>query len=268
MIKTGTEKKLVKSELREIFHSRHLIMTFAIMDLKLRYRNSLLGVGWSFLEPLLILSILNIVFSTILKNNIENFPIFLILGLTMFNMFTRGSSMSIESILGRSPIIKSAYLKREIFPIASNITAFLMMCIEFSIVIAFIVFFHLIPAYTVIIIPYFLVILFVLTLGISLPLSILNVRFRDVRIIWAVITQSLFFLTPIFYKIDFLPTSISELVRMNPLALLIEMSHNALLYDKFPTTYELAYTTGVSILVLIVGWAIFRRLNHTIDEVI
>lgn len=258
----------MRTELREIFHFRHLITTFAIMDLKLRYRHSLLGVGWSFLEPLLILTILNIVFGTILKNNIENFPIFLILSLTLFNMFTRGTSMSVESILGRSPIIKSAYLKREIFPLASNITAFLMMCIEFSIVIAFIIFFQFVPTYTVLIIPYFLMILFIFTLGLSLPLSILNVRFRDVRIIWTVITQALFFLSPIFYKIDFLPSPVSELVRLNPMALLIEMSHNALLYDKFPTAYELVYTTTTSILVLIVGWIVFRKLNHTIDEVI
>ena len=230
----------MKTELREIFHFRHLITTFAIMDLKLRYRNSLLGVGWSFLEPLLILTILNVVFGTILKNNIENFPIFLILGLTMFNMFTRGTTMSIESILGRSPIIKSAYLKREIFPLSSNITAFLMMCIEFSIVIAFLIFFRFVPTYTVLIIPYFLIILFIFTLGMSLPLSILNVRFRDVRIIWTVITQALFFLTPIFYKIDFLPKQIAELVRLNPMALLIEMSHNALLYGKLPTAHELS----------------------------
>ena len=258
----------MQRDLKEILHFRHLITTFATMDLKLRYRHSLLGVGWSFLEPLLILTILNVVFSTILKNNIENFPIFLILSLTLFNMFTRGTTMSIESILGRSPIIKSTYLRREIFPISSNITAFLMMCIEFSIVIAFIIFFHFVPTYTVLIIPYFLIILFIFTLGISLPLSILNVRFRDVRIIWTVITQALFFLTPIFYKIDFLPSPISELVRLNPVALLIEMSHNALLYNKFPTYNELIYTTMTSILVLIVGWAIFRKLNHTIDEVI
>ena len=254
--------------MREIYHFRHLITTFAIMDLRLRYRHSLLGVGWSFLEPLLILTILNVVFSTILKNNIEHFPIFLILSLTMFNMFTLGTSMYVESILGRSPIIKSTYLRREIFPISANITALLMMCIEFSIVIAFIIYFRFVPTYTAVMIPYFLAILFIFTLGVSLPLSILNVRFRDVRIIWTVVVQALFFLTPIFYKIDFLPGTVSWLIRLNPLALLREMSHVALLYNKLPSYHDLAYTTITSVVVLIAGWAIFRRMNHTIDEVI
>ena len=120
------------SIVKEIFNKRDLIKEFAVLDLKIRYRNSILGVGWTFLEPLLILTILNIVFSSILKNGIENYPIFLILGLTMFNMFTRGTSMSADSIIARANIIKSVNIRREIFPIASNVTALMMTLVEFS----------------------------------------------------------------------------------------------------------------------------------------
>ena len=94
------------SEIREIAKFRTLITTFAIIDLKLRYRNSILVVVWSFLEPLLILTILNLVFSTILANNIEHFTIYLILSLTMYNMFVRSTSMSMESMLSKAEIIK------------------------------------------------------------------------------------------------------------------------------------------------------------------
>ena len=131
----------MKEEIIEIIGFKSLIFTFAIMDLKLRYRNSILGIAWSFLEPLFILSILNLVFSTILLNNIDYFPIFLILSLVMYNMFTRSTSMSTESMLSKATIIKSVYLKREIFAISSTITAFFMMLIEFSIVIVFIIIF-------------------------------------------------------------------------------------------------------------------------------
>ena len=111
------------TEIREITKFRTLITTFAIMDLKLRYRNSILGVVWSFLEPLLILTILNLVFSTILSNNIEHFPIYLILSLTMYNMFVRSTSMSMESMLSKAEIIKSVYVKREVFALSSNLTS-------------------------------------------------------------------------------------------------------------------------------------------------
>jgi len=105
-------------------------------------------------------------------------------------------------------------------------------------------------------------------LGISLPLSALNVRFRDVRVIWTVLLQALFFLTPIFYKIDFLPSPISDFVRLNPLALLMEMAHDALLFDTWPSSSDLMYVILTSFLALVVGWLIFRKLDKRTDEII
>ncbi len=258
----------MKEEILDILGFKSLIFTFAVMDLKLRYRNSILGIAWSFLEPLLILSILNLVFSTILVNSIEYFPIFLILSLVMYNMFTRSTSMSAESMLSKATIIKSVYLKREIFAISSTITAFFMMLIESVIVIVFIIIFQFTPTITSIVIPLLSVLLFIFSLGISLPLSALNVRFRDTRIIWTVLLQGLFFLTPIFYEIDFLPESISQIVRLNPLAVIMELGHNALLYDTWPSVSDLSYVTVTSFVSLFVGWAIFRKMNRKIDELI
>ena len=268
MINQSIKRNLMKEEIIEILSFKSLIFTFAIMDLKLRYRNSILGIAWSFLEPLFILSILNLVFSTILRNNIDYFPIFLILSLVMYNMFTRSTSMSTESMLSKATIIKSVYLKREIFAISSTITAFFMMLIEFSIVIVFIIIFQFSPTITSLVIPLLVVLLFIFSLGIALPLSALNVRFRDTRIIWTVILQALFFLTPIFYVIDFLPESIAQLVRLNPLALIMEMGHNALLYNTWPSISDLSYVTVTSLGSMVVGWIIFRKMNKKIDELI
>lgn len=256
------------SEIREIAKFRTLITTFAIMDLKLRYRNSILGVVWSFLEPLLILTILNLVFSTILANNIEHFPIYLILSLTMYNMFVRSTSMSMESMLSKAEIIKSVYVKREVFALSSNLTSIFMMIIEFSIVVIFVIAFQFTPSITSLMLPVIIVLLACFCLGISMPLSALNVRFRDMRVIWTIITQALFFLTPIFYKIDFLPEPIANIVRLNPLALLIEMAHNSLLYDTLPSVQDLTYVTVSSISILFAGWIIFRKLNNRVDEII
>lgn len=256
----------MSNSIGDILRFRSLIITFAIMDLKMRYRNSILGVGWSFLEPLLILSILNIVFSTILKNNIENFPIFLILNLTIYNMFTRGTSISAESILSRAGIIKSVYVSREVFPIASNLTAFFMMLIEFSIVTVFIIIFQFKPTITILFLPVPIILLLIFTLGISLALSSLNVRFRDVRIIWTVILQALFFLTPIFYKINFLPHPLSDVVRLNPLVVIMEMIQNIVLYNSLPSLVSFTYISVTAPLTLLIGWIIFKKLDHTIDE--
>jgi lipopolysaccharide transport system permease protein len=256
------------NEVKEIFNCRSLIFMFSIMDLKLRYRQSILGIGWSFLEPLLLLSILNLVFSTILKSPVENFPIFLILNLTLYNFFSRGTSISTESILGRAGIIKSVYIKKEVFPISANITAFLMMFIEFTIVVIFFIVFQVVPPITILYLPLIVVLLAVFTLGISLPLSILNVRFRDVRVIWTVILQAMFFLTPIFYKIDFLPHPISDVARLNPVALLIEIGHNLALFGMMPNFVDLVYVIIVSFATLLIGWIIFRKLDRVTDDLL
>tara|TARA_B110000467_G_scaffold13428_1_gene11403 strand:- start:457 stop:1248 length:792 start_codon:yes stop_codon:yes gene_type:complete len=260
--------KMMLKEIQEILKFKTLITTFAIIDLKIRYRNSILGIAWSFLEPLLILTILNLVFSTILLNNIEHFPIYLILSLTMYNMFTRSTSMSMESMLSKAEIIKSVYVKREVFSISSNLTAILMMMIEFSIVIIFIMVFQFTPTITILMLPIFFILLACFSLGISLPLSALNIRFRDIRVIWTIITQALFFLTPIFYKIDFLPEPVASVVRLNPLALLIEMAHDSLLYDTLPSLQDMTYVTVSSLTMLFLGWMIFRKLNNRVDEII
>ncbi len=255
-------------ETREIFRYRTLIIMFATMDLKLRYRQSILGIGWSFLEPLLILSILNLVFSTILKSQIENFPIFLILNLTLYNFFSRSTSISTESILGRTGIIKSVYIRKEVLPVAANITAFFMMLIEFVIVGIFFVAFQFVPPITILYLPLIILLLAVFAFGISLPLSILNVRFRDVRVIWTVILQAMFFLTPIFYKMDFLPHPISEIARLNPVALLIEMSHNLAIFGIEPKLEELSYVVIVSFATLFLVFIIYRRLDRATEDLL
>jgi lipopolysaccharide transport system permease protein len=250
----------------DLWNKRSLIMTLAIIDLKSRYRHSVLGIAWSFLEPLFILTILNLVFSNLLKADIENFPIFLILNLVLFNMFTRGTSMSSESILGRAGIIQSVSLQREIFPLASTITASIMMLIEFSIVVIFVAVFQFVPTSTVFLLLAIIPLLFILTFGISLALSTLNVHYRDTRIIWTVIIQGLFFFSPIVYKMEFLPDAIADIAKIFPLAHLIEMSHNALLYNMLPSDDDLMYVVGTCFLTLFVGWIIFRKLNPSITE--
>lgn len=253
-------------QLNIIFKQKSLIWEFAKIDLKSRYRNSTLGVLWSFLEPLFILTILNFVFSNLLITKVENFPIFLILNLVLFNYFVRATTASSESLLSRANIIKMLFINREIFPVAANLTALSMMAIEFSIVIVFVVIYQFIPSATILIIPLLIVLLICLTNGLSMILSVINVRYRDTRVIWGVITTGLFFLTPIFYRIDFLPTPIADIVRLNPLALILEMTHNAFLFDTLPNWNDLVYVMVSSIAVLVIGWLIFKKLNPGIVE--
>ena len=189
----------------DVWKKRSLIYNFAISDLKIRYRNSVLGFFWTFLEPLLMLSVLYLVFTNIFKSQIEHFPLYLLLGIIIWNVFSRGTTIAINSILARGSILTQIYFPREIPSLSATVTAFFMLCFELIVFVIFMVVFQLIPSPTIVLLPFVLLLEFILVFGLSLPLSVLNVRFRDTQFIWAVILQVGFFSTPILYRSDILP---------------------------------------------------------------
>lgn len=249
----------------ELWLRRSLIWDFAITDLKLRYRNSILGFFWTFLEPLLILTVLYFVFTNIFKNQIEHYQLYLFLGIIMWNMFSRGTTMSLNSLVGRSGIISQIYFPREIVAISSTITASIMFVFELIVFGIFMGALQFIPPFSIIFLPIVFIILFVITLGISLPLSVMNVYYRDVQFIWGVILQAGFFLTPIFYKLDMLPSTIKKILIINPIANLIDVAHNITLYGIEPGI-DIVYTFGIICMIFVTGYIIFRKLERRVVE--
>jgi len=114
----------------DLWIRRHLVWHMAVIDLKTRYKNSVLGFAWSLIEPLLILTILYLVFTNIFKTDIENYAIFLLIGIITWNMFYRATSMNTTSIINKANVITKFYFPREIFILSTTITAFFMMLFE------------------------------------------------------------------------------------------------------------------------------------------
>jgi len=251
---------------QEIWKKKSLIYNFAISDLKIRYRNSVLGFFWTFLEPLLMLSVLYVVFTNLFKSQIEHFPLYLLLGIILWNMFARGTHLGLNSILSRGKILTQIYMPLEILSISSTITSFLMMCFEFIVFGIFMAVFQFTPPSTIIFFPFVLFLVFVLSLGISLPLSVLNVRYRDVQFIWTVVLQVGFFLTPIFYKLDILPESIQKILYFSPMVQVITMAHDTVLFNKIPDIESIQTVTAITLLILVVGYVIFKKMQARIIE--
>lgn len=250
----------------EVWSRRSLIITLAFTDLKLRYRNSVLGFSWSFLEPLLMLTVLYLVFTNIFKGTIEHYPLFLLLGLITWNMFSRGTHMGMDSILNKAGLVSKTYLPREVVVVSGVLTSFFMMLLEMIVFFIFMVGFQVIPADTVIILPLMLPLLFILTLGVSLALSSLYVYFRDIRSIWTVVLQTGFFLSTVMYKIDIFPKSIRPIISLNPLIPFIDTLRDATIYAKWPDANNMAYLVVVVFAVFAIGYAIFKRLDRRIIE--
>lgn len=250
----------------EIWNRRSLILTLAISDLKLRYRNSIFGFFWSFLEPLLMLTVLYLVFTEIFHSTIQYYPLYLLMGLIMWNMFARGTSIGMESILNKSGLITQTYLPREVVVFSGVLTSFFMMLFELIVFFIFMGVFGLMPPVTIIMLPLMVVILFVLTLGFSFVLSSLLVYYRDLRSIWNVILQAAFFAATIIYQITIFPEKIRHIISLNPIVPLLDISRNVTIYNKWPDGSDLAYLISVTFIMLCVGYVIFKILDRRIVE--
>lgn len=250
----------------QVWAKRSLIWDFAVTDLKIRYRNSVLGFVWTFLEPLLLLSVLYVVFTNIFKSQIELFPLYLLLGLIMWNMLVRGTQLGLGSIQSRKGILSQIYIPHEIPALSSSLTSLIMLSFEMIVFGIFMAVFQFVPPSTFVIFPLILALEFILVIGLSLPLSLLNVKFRDTQFIWGVILQAGFFLTPIFYSIDILPENIRSIIIFSPIVQILNMAHDAVLYGVLPSNESITIAIGMTLLVFAVGYGIFKKMSARIIE--
>ena len=250
----------------DIIKRRSMIWDFAVSDLKLRYRSSVLGFFWTFLEPLLMLLVLYIVFTNVFKSTIELFPLYLLLGLIIWNMTVRGTQIALSSIVSRKGVLSQIFVPLEIPVISSTITALIMLTFEMIVFTIFLVAFQFIPPVTIVILPLIIGIQFVLVLGISFPLAVINAKVRDMQFAWNVLLHAGFFLHPIFYKIDILPEQIRGIIELSPMVQVLNFARDASLYNEMPSTNEIAVTLGITFLIFIIGYGIFIKFSKRIME--
>jgi lipopolysaccharide transport system permease protein len=250
----------------EMWKTKGILFNFAISDLKIKYRNSILGIFWSVIEPLLLLGVLFLVFSTMFKFDIENFPIYLLLGIITWNFFKNGTSIALGSISGRSAFITNIYFPRSIPGLSAGITASIMLIAELGILGIFMIVLNFSPPLTILyLIPVLLLELF-LIMGISLGLSVLNVKFKDTEFIWGVILQAGFFLTPIFYQFDMLPESVQNILQFSPMVQIVTMTHHVALYGELPPLNSILYAILSISIIVVIGYGIFRKFQRKMVE--
>jgi ABC-type polysaccharide/polyol phosphate export permease len=250
----------------EMWKTKGILFSFAFSDLKVRYKNSILGIVWSIIEPLLLLGVLFFVFSTMFKFEIENFPIYLLLGIITWNFFKNGTQLALNSLTNRSSLMTQIYFPRSIPAFSAGVTSSILLFTELIVLGFFMIIFGFFPPSTIILlIPIFLL-EFILILGISLPLSVLNVKFKDTEFIWGVVLQAGFFLTPIFYQFDMLPDNVQNILQFSPMVQIVTMAHHVTLYGEFPPINSMLYALFSIFSLTLIGYFIFRKLQLRIVE--
>lgn len=253
--------------IREVFQYNDMIRSLVLRELRGKYKGSILGFLWTFINPLCQIVVYIMVFSHIFRSGIEQYPVYLITGMFPWIFFSGAIQQSTYCIRSQSEMVKKIYFPREVLPIVCVTFNFINMLFCFVIVFLTIGGFRWgINWRALLFLPLVMLIEYVFTLGVSLILSAITVYFRDVEHIVSVILMALIYLTPVMYRTDMLSGKLKVLFMCNPLTPLIENYHN-ILYDKiYPSCSNLIISGTLAIALLIVGELIFIKLEANFAE--
>jgi homopolymeric O-antigen transport system permease protein len=243
-----------------------LVLQFALKDFKIRYTHSLLGYAWSVLNPLMFFGIYYVVFSYFMRLDVPNYPGFLLLGVALWNFFSEGTANGAGALLSRAELLTKTVLPRQVMVYSALLSAGLTFVINLIVLMVMLLCTGTPLTITAICFPILLVDLVLLTLGMSLFLAPLYVRFRDVGYLWSIVLQVGFWLTPIIYLDLMVPPKWRWIVWVNPVGRIIGDSRRALIYGWWPGLRGLVITTAMSIGICILGYAVFRRLQNRLVE--
>lgn len=249
--------------------NRVLLVELVRSDFKLRYQGSVLGYAWSLLRPLLLFVILYIVFVKFIKlgNSIPHYPIYLLLGIVLWNFFAEMTSLSLGSIVGRGDLIRKIRIPRWVIVLSSSITALINLCLNLLVVAIFMMLNGVDLLRTALWLPIILIQLYVFALGLSLFLAAAFVKYRDMSYIWEVIMQGLFYVTPILYPLSIITNvSVQKILLLNPAATAIQDARYAMVTHQTVTVSGIfgsqtarLIPIGIVLTTIVIGVVYFKK---------
>jgi ABC-2 type transport system permease protein len=218
-----------------------LLWLISATEFKKSFHGTAFGYLWSLVRPLMLFAVLLVVFTRIFRFDVPNYPVLLLFNLVVFGLFQEGTGAAVSSVLAQEGIVRKTQFPRLVIPLASVMVALFTMALNLIAVFIFILAYGVDPTLTWLLLPVILALVFVLTCAVSLLLSALNVRFRDVAIIWTVAATVLLYATPIIYPIDFLePSFLKDVLLANPLTLIFEQARAWIIDPSAPGAVSVA----------------------------
>jgi len=251
--------------------NRALLRELVATDFKLRYQGSVLGYAWSLLRPLLLFLIMYVVFVRFLRigQGVPHFPVYLLMGIVLWNFFAEMTSQSLGSIVGRGDLIRKIRIPRWIIVLSSSLSALINLALNLIVVGVFIAVNHVAITGAALWMPLILVEIYVLSLGVSLFLAALFVKYRDMSYIWEVVLQGMFYLTPIIYPVTYIKNpTLLKLMFLNPMAQAIQDVRHVVITPATVTIRDHTVLQGqllqyapfaLAIIILIGGVLYFRK---------
>lgn len=252
----------VTEAIQHMFKYKPLLNELVIRDLKLKYRRSILGYLWSLLNPLLMMAVMSMVFSYMFRSDIPNYPLYLICGQTLWTFFNESTSMAMHSVMANGSLIRKVYIPKFIFPISRVFSSFVTMSFSLVAILVVILVTGVPLTPTLLLVPVPLLCLLLFSMGIGVMLSALSVYFRDIVHLYGVLTTAWMYLTAIFYPVNALPVEVVGMVENNPMYQYITFFRELVLYGTVPDVSLWLSCIISSIVSMVLGLAIFRKLQR------
>ena len=260
----------MKKSINQLWSYRELLIAFTLREIKIRYKQTILGASWAILQPAALTIIFSIVFGVFLKVNSGSvpYPVFSYSALLPWTFFATAVSFGALSVVNNGNLVTKVYFPREILPLAAVGAAFIDF-LSASLIFLLMFFVYKISLsvaflYVLLIFPS----IFLLTVGISFILSALNVMFRDIRFVVPLILQIWLYLSPVIYSMDQVPEKFRKFYILNPMAPLIQSFRDVTVFGKSPNVGELTLAIIVSVLIFILGYLIFKAKERKFADII
>ncbi len=250
---------------KELYQYRELLKTSVSKEIRGKYKGSFLGVLWSFVNPLLQTIIYSIVFSILLRSDMDHYTTFIVIGVLSWTWFTTSISGGTNCVLINGGIIKKVYFPREILPISIVTSGMINYMISCLIILIFLACTGIGYSLNILFLPLIMIVQYVLQLGILFITSSINVYIRDAEYIVNFLVNMAFYATPILYSSSMFG-QFAGILRLNPMTTIIDSYRNIFYYQTMPNFYALGLVFLASLLLLIIGYAIFKKLERGFAE--
>ena len=251
----------------ELDKNRFILKQLVTKDFKRKYRRSVLGIAWSVLNPLMMMIVMSVVFSFVFRADIENYPLYLILGNITFSFMSESTSQALMSFIDAAPLLKKVRVSRFVFPVQKVLFALVNFTFSLVAVALVMLWFRVMPTWHIIWLPVCLFLLVLFCSGIGLIVGSLAVFFRDVVHLWSVILTAWTYLTPIFWVPTQLaangaPAWVMSIVELNPMYGFVTFMRDIFLWNQNPSMQTLSLCVIWAVIMLGIGILVFRKTQH------
>jgi homopolymeric O-antigen transport system permease protein len=270
VIRIEPSRGWVSIELSELWTYRELLYFLIWRDVKVRYKQTVIGIGWAILQPLLTMVIFTMIFGNFAKIPSDGlpYPVFAFTALLPWNLFAGALNRCTLSLVGSANLITKVYFPRLIVPVSAIISGIIDFAIAFVFLLGLMLWFHIVPTWGAIALPIFLLLTLITALAVGLWLSALDVRYRDVGHAIPFLIQIWMFLSPVAYPLSVVPEKWRLLYSLNPMVGVIEGFRWALLGKESPDFKVIAVSTAVVVALLFSGLVYFKRIERTFADVV